>query len=236
MTSIGWLPIVVGILGFCLTVVLPGLITVAALGFAGYMLWKYYLGPQNRRQELERSKSVADGVIVEIAKGDVAVTDTASFPKYQFWITVDVKPPNGRPFRSKGCLMLSEYQLIGMGRGDIVTVHYDPNNLKEVAIDLKQQAPTQMATLTAGDDERKSQPQRVLAKAVILRSKEVGRAANGDLVVELDVLVHPDDRPAFESRVAEIVSQESASIFSPGVEIKVSYDPDRPEQVTVSRS
>lgn len=72
------------------------------------------------------------------------------------------------------------------------------------------------------------------APATILQIRETGMRVNDQPQVEMLLDVRPSTRPAFQAKTKMVISYFQASMFQPGMQVEVKYDPNDTSKVTVS--
>ncbi len=77
-------------------------------------------------------------------------------------------------------------------------------------------------------------PNGKLATAQITASRDTGAIVNHQPILEIDLLVMPDDGAPFPATVRQVVPLASLGRVTPGGQLQVTYDPANPTTVLAS--
>ncbi|RJP32782.1 MAG: DUF3592 domain-containing protein [Actinobacteria bacterium] len=219
-----------------------------------YFSCRVAFGSIIRREALMKNGVQAEATIVDV--DDTGMTVNEIYPVIRF--TLEVRPPEGEPFRAESKELINRMDIPTFQPGAIVPVLYDPRNPKNIVFGTKEslQDARGMAPAAAEgtvDPEKIRMAQEFLekeekehdeirasgkpARARILVATPLGMNVNGNNPAMSFMLeVQPEGEPAFHAQTTGVIAEASVPKYQPGREIFVKYDPADHGRVSLDHS
>ena len=208
-----------------------------------------------KSKKLLRTGTRANGRIVEVYDTGVTVNNQP-----QIGLKIEVTPLAGPPFTSEIKLIISRLQTSYYRPGVICIVRYDQNDKKTVAVEsigesmsgqdnsfasseispyFPGKTKEQIEEIIRGiaEEEKRIRSTGAECKAVIKTSDWTNIYMEGKNEFRFfELVVMPDNMPAYDANCYGLIMQSSLSKFSAGKQIWVKYDPADKAKVILSHS
>jgi hypothetical protein len=208
-----------------------------------------------KAKKLLRTGTRANGRILEIYDTGVTVNNQP-----QIGIKIEVTPMAGPPFTAEIKLIISRLQTSYYQPGVNCVVRYDPNDKESVAIESlgdsfggqnntfasadispyfpgKTKEQIEQTVKGIADEEKRIRTAGIECKAVIKTSDWTNIYMDGKNEFRFfELVVMPDNMPAYDAKCYGLIMQSSLSKFSAGKKVWVKYDPADKTKVILSHS
>jgi len=219
-----------------------------------YFSFRAAFGSIIRREALTKNGIQAEATIVEV--NDTGMTVNEIYPVIKF--TLDVRPPEGEPFRAESKELINRMDIPTFQPGAVVPVLYDPRNPKNIVMGTKESIGSEKGqglfpAADAQNPEKMRMAQEFLekeekehdeirangkpARAKILIATPLGINVNGNNPAMSFMLeVYPEGEPAFQAQTNGVIAEASIPKYQPGREIFVKYDANDNTRVSLDHS
>lgn len=233
-----------GVAGLVVGIMAAPLIgSIMAVIFIGAFGWAYWavFHPMIRSGKLLKTGVPAEATILKVWDTGVTVNNSP-----QVGLLLEVRPVGRSPYQVEIKQLVSRLQVSYYQPGQVLTVKYDPNEPKNVAIEsvgasasyTPQQISSAEEMLRKIDEENK----RILSygessEAIVLTYHEMGINVNGNNpAVRLELEVRPKSKPKFRAEAKGVIMESSVPKFQAGESIWVKFDPNDFTKVSIERS
>jgi hypothetical protein len=220
--------------------------SIMALIFIVVFGWVYLsiFRPMIKSGKLLKTGLPAEATVLKVWDTGVTVNNSP-----QIGMLLEIRAPGRSPYQAEIKQIVSRLQVSYYQPGQVLTVRYDPDDIKSIAIESigssgssgsysAQQLSAAEDMLRKLDEENK----RILSygessEAVVLAYNEMGINVNGNNpAVRLDLEVRPKNKPKFRAEAKGVIAEASISKFQAGESIWVKFDPNDFTKVTIERS
>ena len=205
--------------------------------FGGMFLlfWKLLIGPALNNRKLMKIGIPGTAIIREVKDTGVTVNDSP-----QVKLILEVKNSFGQRYETYVRTLVSRINPTRFQPGMEVPIMIDPNNEKNVALNLtgqtglsmpvKKQNPINEAALKTELEMLQQHNDSIAisgrsARAIVKKYNWLGSYVNGqNPYVELELEALPEHSPSFSAITKGVIAEASVPKFQPGNEIRVKYD------------
>ncbi len=213
-----------------------------------YIMYRAFIKPGLTYARLLKTGIRGTGTILSVAE-----TGTLINRQPLCRIELQVELPNQPAYTATTKRVISYFQVTQFQAGAKFHVMVDPTNNQKVLImdkgDVKEQenvlanaSPQQIGELQAKLAEMQKLNDEIKAigiysKAIVTKFTNMGVNVNGNNpLASIEIQVLPDNEPAFAATVKGAIKHSSISLYQPGEEIFVKYDPNDRTRVAIEHS
>lgn len=241
-----WIGIIGGIAGLLIAVFAVAATTGSAapiiilgmlviFGAMFLLFWKLLIGPTLNARRLMKTGTPGTALIKEVKDTGVTVNDSP-----QVKLLLELKNSFGQRYETFVRTLVPRINPTRFQPGMVVPVMIDPNNEKNVVLNLSgQSAVTASVNRSQARDESALKTELEMlqqhndsiaisgrsARAIVKKYNWLGSYVNGqNPFVELEVEVLPEHSSSFSATTRGVIAEASVPKFQPGSEIRVKYD------------